>query len=181
MPFGLTNGPTAFQRFMNDIFGDLLDQCVVVYLDDILIYSDNPKQHTKHVQEVLRRLRKHSLYTQAKKCKWHRNSVEFLGYMYIMSSEGLTMADDKICAILDWPKPWKVKDIQSFLGFANFYRRFIHNYSEITVLLTRLTRKGLTWDFNEGCHTAFRTLKEAFMSAPILAHWKPNQTLQTTH
>ena len=173
MPFGLTNRPTAFQRFMNDIFGDLLDQCVVVYLDDILIYSDNPEQHTKHVWEVLRCLRKHSLYTQAKKCKWHRDSVEFLGY--IMSSEGLTMADDKICTILDWPEPWKVKDVQSFLGFANFYRRFIHNYSEITVPLTRLTQKGLTWDFNEGYCMAFRTLKEAFTSTLVLAHWKPDQ------
>ena len=84
---------------MNDIFGDLLDQCVVVYLDDILIYSNNPKQHMKHVQEVLRWLQKHGLYAQAKKCKWHRDSVEFLGY--IMSSKGLTMANDKMCAILD--------------------------------------------------------------------------------
>ena len=94
-----------------------------------------------------------------------------------MSSKGLTMADDKIHAILDWPEPRKVKDVQSFLGFANFYQRFIHNYSEITVPLTRLTRKGLTWDFNEGCHTAFRTLKEAFTSVPVLAHWKPDQQM----
>ena len=173
MPFGLTNGPAAFQQFMNDIFGDLLDQCIVVYLDDILIYSDNPKQHMKHVWEVLWQLRKHSLYAQAKKCESHHNSVEFLGY--IMSYKGLTMANDKICAILDWPEPWKVKDSQSFLGFANFYRRFIHNYLEITVPLTRLTQKGLTWDFNEDCHTAFKTLKEAFMRAPVLAHWKPDQ------
>ena len=92
-----------------------------------------------------------------------------------MSSKGLTMADDKIHTILDWPKPWKVKDIQLFLGFANFYRRFIHNYLEITVPLTRLTWKGLTWDFNEGCRMAFRTLKEAFTRAPVLAHWKPDQ------
>ena len=87
------------------------------------------------------------------------------------------MADDKIHAILDWPEPLKVKDVQSFLGFANFYQRFIHNYSEITVPLTRLTWKGLTWDFNEGCHMAFRTLKEAFMSVPVLAHWKPDQQM----
>ena len=94
-----------------------------------------------------------------------------------MSSDGLTMADNKICAILDWPEPRKVKDIQSFLGFANFYQRFIHNYSEITVPLTRLTWKGLTWDFNEDCCMAFRTLKEAFTRAPVLAHWKPNQQM----
>ena len=92
-----------------------------------------------------------------------------------MGSEGLTMANNKIHAILDWPKPQKVKDVQSFLGFANFYRRVIHNYLELTVPLTRLTRKGLTWDFNEGCHMAFRTLKEAFTSVLVLAHWKPDQ------
>ena len=92
-----------------------------------------------------------------------------------MSSEGLTMADDKICAILDWPKPWKVRDVQSFLGFANFYWRFIHNYLEITVPLTGLTWKGLTWDFNEDCHMAFKTLKEVFTKVPVLAHWKPDQ------
>ena len=141
---------------MNDIFRDSLDQCIVVYLDDILIYSDNPKQHMKHVWEVLWWLQKHGLYAQAKKCAWHCASVEFLGY--IMSLEGLTMADNKIWAILDWPKPQKVKEVQSFLGFANFYWRFIHNYSKITVPLTRLTQKGLTWDFSEDCHMAFRTL-----------------------
>ena len=162
MRFGLTNGPVAFQWFMNDIFGDLLDQYIVVYLDNILIYSDNPKQHMKHVWEVLQWLQKHGLYAQAKKCEWHCNSVEFLGY--IMSPDGLTMADDKICAILDWPEPQKVKDVQSFLGFANFYQRFIHNYLEITVPLTRLTWKGLTWDFSKDCCAAFRTLKEAFMN-----------------
>ena len=103
MLFGLTNGPVAFQKFMNNIFGDLLDQCIVVYLDNIQIYSNNPEQHMKHVQEVLWQLQKHGLYAQAKKCEWHHNSVAFLGY--IMSSEGLTMADDKIHAILDWPEP----------------------------------------------------------------------------
>ena len=92
-----------------------------------------------------------------------------------MSSEGLTMANNKIRAILDWPEPQKVKDVQSFLGFANFYQRFIHNYLEITVPLTRLTQKGLKWDFNEDCRMAFKTLKEAFMQVWVLAHWKPDQ------
>ena len=94
-----------------------------------------------------------------------------------MSAEGLTMADNKIHSILDWPKPWKVKDVLSFLGFANFYQRFIHNYLEITVPLTRLTQKGLTWDFNEDCRAAFQTLKEAFTKALVLAHWKPDQRM----
>jgi hypothetical protein len=92
---------------MNDIFGDMLDVCVVVYLDDIWIYSDNPSQHREHIHEVLRRLRLHSLYTKADKCEWHRDSVEFLGYM--LSAEGLTMSEEKVQTIRDWPEPWKVK------------------------------------------------------------------------
>ena len=171
MPFRLTNGPAAFQWFMNDIFGDLLDQCIIVYLNNILIYSNNPKQHMKHVWEVLLWLWKHSLYAKAKKCEWHCNSVEFLGY--IMSSEGLTMADDEIHAILDWLKPWKVKDVQSCLGFSNFYWRFIHNYSEITVPLTRLTQKGLTWDFSEECCMAFKHPKRHSQGHPSLCTGNP--------
>jgi Reverse transcriptase (RNA-dependent DNA polymerase) len=149
MPFGLTNGPAVFQCFMNDVFGDMLDVCVIVYIDDILIYSDNPSQHREHVREVLRRLRLHSLYAKANKCEWHQDSVEFLGYM--LSADGLTMSGEKVQTIRDWPEPRKVKYIQSFLGFANFYRRFIHNYSDTTVPLTRLTRKGIPWAFTEEC------------------------------
>jgi hypothetical protein len=175
MPFGLTNAPAAFQRFMNDIFSDLLDVCVVVYLDDILIYLDDPSQHTAQVREVLRRLRKHGLYGCADKCLFGVDTVEYLGY--ILSPDGLTMDKTKIQAIQDWPEPRKVKDIQSFLGFANFYRRFIHNYSEIVIPLTRLTRKDTPWNFDDKCRSAFTKLKDAFISAPILTHWAPDQQL----
>jgi hypothetical protein len=140
MPEGLSNAPASFQRFMNDVFSDLLDVCVIVYLDDILIYSDNVAEHRKHVREVLRRLRKHGLYAKGEKCEFHSDSVEYLGYM--LSPEGLTMAPSKIQIIQDWPEPRKVKDIQSFLGFANFYRRFIYSYSDIVIPLTRLTHKS---------------------------------------
>jgi Reverse transcriptase (RNA-dependent DNA polymerase) len=94
MPFGLTNGPVVFQCFMNDVFGNMLDVCVVVYLDDILIYSDNPFEHREHVCEVLRRLRLHSLCPIADKCEWQRDSVELLGYM--LSPDGLTMSEEKV-------------------------------------------------------------------------------------
>ena len=120
MPFGLTNSPAVFQRFMNDILGDLLDKCIVVYLNDILVYSNNLKEHKEHIHELLRRLRKHGLYTKANKCKWHQDSVEFLGY--ILTNLGLTMANEKVKIIQEWLEPRKIKDIQSFLGFANFYR-----------------------------------------------------------
>ena len=103
MPFGLTNAPTVFQQFMNDIFADLLDVSVLVYLDDILIFSDNIDDHRKHVREVLRRLRKNGLYACGDKCEFHRTEVKFLGY--IMSQEGLWMAEDKVKTILDWSEP----------------------------------------------------------------------------
>ena len=119
MPFGLSNAPAAFQRFMNDIFADMLDVCVVVYLDDILIYSDDETSHREHVREVLRRLRANGLYASGKKCFFHRDKVEFLGF--ILSPEGLTMDEAKVKVLQNWPEPHKVKDIQSFLGFANFY------------------------------------------------------------
>jgi Reverse transcriptase (RNA-dependent DNA polymerase)/RNase H-like domain found in reverse transcriptase len=175
MPFGLTNGPAVFQHFMNDVFGDMLDVCVIFYINDTLIYSDNPSQHREHVHEVLRHLRLHSLYAKADKCKWHQDSVEFLGHM--LSADGLMMSKEKVQMIRDWPEPWKVKDIQSFLGFANFYRLLIHNYSDITVPLTRLTRKGIPWAFTEECRKSFEFLKKGFTSALILSHWVPDQPL----
>ena len=99
------------------------------------------------------------------KCEWHKDSVEFLGY--ILKTEGLTMAEDKVKIIREWPEPWKVKDVQSFLSFANFYHRFIYNYLEFAVPLTHLTHKGTPWFFSDDCRKYFTT-------APILAHWEPD-------
>ena len=131
MPFGLTNAPAAFQQFVNSVFADMLNVCMVVYLDNILIYSDNMEDHIKHIREVLQRLRQHKLFAKPEKCEFHSDSVEYLGYF--LSPNGLTMSQDKVTAICDWPKPRKVKDIQSFLDFVNFYRCFIFNYSVMTV------------------------------------------------
>jgi len=172
IPEGLTNAPAVFQRFMNDIFADMLDVCVVVYLDDILIYSSDKATHHKQVKEVLRRLQKHGLYAKPEKCEFDCDRVEYLGY--IMSPAGLTMASDKVQVIQDWPEPRKVKDVQSFLGFANFYRRFIYNFSDIVVPLTRLTRKNTAFVFGEAQRAAFNLLKNAFSSAPVLTHWIPD-------
>jgi len=156
MPFSLTNAPAAFQHFVNTVFADMLDVCVVVYLDDILIYSEDMESHQQHVREVLCRLRLHGLFAKPEKCEFHSDSVEYLGYR--LSPEGLTMSLDKIQTISDWPEPRKVKDIQSFLGFANFYRWFIFNYSDIVVPLTRLTRKDAPWNFSEDCQRSFNAL-----------------------
>ena len=175
MPFGLTNAPVAFQRFMNDIFSNLLDVYIMIYLDDILIYSNNMSEHHWHMKEVLKRLCKAGLYAKAEKYEFHSESVEYLGY--ILSSSGLTMSDDKIKIIQDWPEPKKVKDIQSFLGFANFYHRFIFNYSDIVIPLTCLTWKDIPWKFDSFCQNAFNSLKKAFTSASILTHWIPDAQL----
>jgi len=175
MPFGLTNAPAAFQRFMNDVFSNLLDVCVVVYMDNILIYSDDITQYQSHVKEVLKRLQKAGLYAKAEKCKFYSDSVEYLGY--VLSPAGLTMSDAKVKTIQEWPEPKKVKDIQFFLGFANFYKRFIFNYSDIVIPLTHLTRKNTPWNFDDDCRIAFNTLKQAFTSAPILTYWVPDAQL----
>jgi hypothetical protein len=134
MPFGLTNAPAAFQQFVITIFADLLDVCIVVYLDDILVYSEDEASHEEHVREVLSRLRKHGLYANPKKCEFHTDTTEYLGY--ILSPNRLSMSSEKVKAIQDWPEPHKVKDVQSFLGFTNFYQHFIHEYSDIVVPLT---------------------------------------------
>ena len=175
MLFGLTNAPAAFQWFMNDIFSDLLDVCVVIYLDDILIYLNNMSKHHQHVKEVLKHLHKASLYAKTEKCEFHSELVEYLEY--ILSPSSLTMSDNKVKIIQDWLEPKKVKDIQSFLGFANFYHQFIFNYLDIVIPLTHLIQKDIPWKFDSSCHDAFNSLKKAFISAPILTHWIPDAQL----
>ena len=160
---------------MNNIFSNLLDVCVVIYLDNILIYSNNMSEHQQHVKEVLKRLYKTGLYAKAEKCEFHSKSVEYLGY--ILSPSNLTMSNNKIKIIQDWLEPKKVKDIQSFLGFTNFYCQFIFNYLDIVIPLTCLTQKDIPWKFDSSCVDAFNSLKKAFTSAPILTHWIPDAQL----
>jgi hypothetical protein len=175
MPFGLTNAPATFQHYMNSIFSNVLDKFVVVYLDDILIFSRNPEEHKEHVTEVLSHLQKHQLYAKPEKCKFSVDTTEFLGF--IISPSGISMAQSKVDTILKWPTPKTVKQIQSFLGFANFYRHFIFNYSDIIIPLTCLTRKGAPWDWTNKADAAFRSLKQSFTEAPVLTHWSPNHPM----
>ena len=173
MPFGLTNAPATFQHFMNDTFRDLLDQSVVVYLDDILIYSADEKEHQKHVRLVLERLLSARLYAKAEKCEFHRSEIEFLGY--VVSPSGIKMDPKKVSAITSWPVPQSVHDIQVFLGFANFYRRFVKGYSKITLPLTALLAKDSKFTWSPSAQQAFETLKSAFTTAPVLAHFDPSR------
>ena len=125
-------------------------------------------EHKCHVREVLQRLRANSLCARADKCEFHV-TCEYLGY--ILSPNGLTMAQNKVQIIQDWPEPRKVKDIQSFLGFANFYCCFIYKSSRIVIPLAYLTHKNVPWNFTNECHSAFNNLKKAFTTAPVLTHW----------
>jgi hypothetical protein len=173
MPFGLTNGPATFQRYMNDLFIDMLDEFVTIYLDDILIFSKDKKEHTKHVGRVLQRLREAGLQADIRKCEFSVTRTKYLGF--IVSTKGLEVDPEKIQAIIEWETPTTVKGLQSFLGFCNFYRRFIEAYSRITKPLHQLTKKDVPYHFNVKCQEAFQSLKQALTSAPILHHWDPDR------
>ncbi len=134
MPFGLTNTPAIFQHLMNDVFQEFLDDFVVCYFNDILVFSKNEEEHINHVRLVLEKLRTVGLYAKLEKCVFHQPQVKFLGY--IISGEGLSMDPKKIQTVTKWKKPSTVRNVQCFLSFANFYRIFIQNYSKIVASLT---------------------------------------------
>ena len=171
MPFGLTNAPSAFQHLINDVLRQHLDTFVIAYLDDILVYSNNTADHERHVRLVLECLRRNNLYAKATKCAFFCDKTDFLGY--IVGKDGLQMDPSKVQTILDWPVPSTVKATQSFLGFANFYRRFIRDYSKLVAPLTALTRKDTVFEWTSTCQSAFENLKIRFTSAPILQHFDP--------
>jgi len=181
MPFGLTNAPATFQSYIHQALGGLLDEFCIVYLDDILIFSPDRDTHTEHIRRVLARLRKAQLYCKPSKCSFYKDQVEFLGY--IVNREGIAMDPERIRTIQDWPEPQTFRDVQVFLGFCNFYRKFIRGYSEIALPLTSLM-KGMEagkkfGDFRLDSETraAFQRLKEEFQHAPILRHFDPNKSI----
>ena len=180
MPFGLTNAPATFQGYINSILAERLDITCIVYLDDILIYTKEDEDHHEAVHWVLAQLRKHSLYVNLKKCRFDAQEVNFLGF--VVTPEGMKMEDDRVKSVEEWPKPQSKRDIQVFIGFANFYRRFIKNFSKIAYPLTELTKGDSTvrrTDFliREG-EVAFQTLKNAFCSAPILRHFDQDRPIR---
>ncbi|KAG1924807.1 hypothetical protein F2P79_025921 [Pimephales promelas] len=173
MPFGLSNSPAVFQALVNDVLRDMVDQFIYVYLDDILIFSSSLQEHVRHVRRVLQRLLENGLFVKAEKCVFHAQSVPFLGY--IVSSEGMRMDPDKVKAVIDWPSPDSRKALQRFLGFANFYRRFIRNFSQLAAPLTALTSPRTTFRWSETAEAAFAKLKSRFVSAPILVTPDPSR------
>ena len=139
MPFGLSNAPASFQGYINKILTEKLDIFVIVYLDDILIYTeDQGRGHVEAVRWVLDILRKNGLFANLKKCRFHKDEVRFLGY--VVSSQGIRMEDERIKAVNNWPEPKSVQDIQVFIGFANFYWQFIRGFSKIAAPLTSMLK-----------------------------------------
>jgi hypothetical protein len=171
MPFGLTNGPAVFQRFMNSILLDCLDKFVTAFMDDLLIYSQNQTEHEAHVKTVLQRLRKAGLQASITKCEFNVTRTKYLGY--IISTEGIAVDQEKAAVIQGWQRPSTVKGVQSFLGFCNFYRRFLKGYSALARPLTRLTKKDVPFVWDQQCERAFRELKAGLVGAPLLRHFRP--------
>jgi hypothetical protein len=174
MFFGLTNSPATFQALMNTIFADLIAEGrVVVYLDDILVFSTDLAQHWRDVNKVLRQLKAHDLYLRPEKCEFKQTGVEYLGM--IISEGSVRMDDAKVQAVSEWPTPRNLRDVQSFVGFANFYRHFIQDFSKIIRPLHDLTKKDVPFSWGTAQKLAFDMLKKAFVSKPILALWEPHR------
>ena len=166
MPFGLKNAPGIFQAFINHVFGDLIDIGLLGYIDDLLIYSKSHEEHFSMLREVFTRLKENGLKANPKKCSFYQSKIQFLGHE--ISSEGVSMDPAKLESILEWAQPCSGKELQSFLGLANYYRDFIPKFSYLTAPLSRLLRKDQPWNFDSDCVRSFKALKEAFAKNVVL-------------
>ncbi|USP73296.1 Reverse Transcriptase [Curvularia clavata] len=174
MPFGLTNAPATFQSVINNALHEYLGVFATAYLDDVLVYSKGTlEEHIEHVKKVLRKLKEYKLYLQPGKCEFHTQETEFLGF--IISTEGVKMNPKKVQAVRDWKTPKTVKDVQSFLGLANYYRKFIKDYSKITAPLTEITKKEVGFRWKQEQQKAFDKLKQTFLEAPVLEMYDPQR------
>ena len=166
MPFGLTNAPAAFMELMNRIFQPLLDICVIVFIDDILVYSKSNQEHEEHLRDVLSILREKKMYAKFSKCEFWLNEVAFLGH--VISGKGISVDPRKIEAVVEWEVPTNVTEVRSFLGMAGYYRRFVEGFSRIAQPLTKLTKKNMKFVWGDDCEQSFQELKRRLTSAPIL-------------
>jgi hypothetical protein len=167
MSFGLTNAPAYFMYLMNSVFMQELDKFVVVFIDDILIYSKNPKDHAKHLHVILQRLRDHHLYAKFSKCEFWLDTVKFLGHT--ISGDGISVDPSKVQEVMDWKPPTAVHQIRSFLGLAGYYRCFIPDFSRIAKPMTELLKKGVKFSWDQKCDDAFHILRDHLTTAPVLA------------
>ncbi|WKA06902.1 hypothetical protein VitviT2T_024780 [Vitis vinifera] len=166
MSFGLTNAPVAFMDLMNRVFKPYLDQFVVVFIDDILVYSKTREEHERHLGIILQTLRDKQLYAKLKKCEFWLDKVSFLGH--VVTKDGISVDLGKVDAVSNWRRPNIVIEIRSFLGLAGYYRRFIERFSKIALPLTRLTHKWVKFEWSNDCKRSFQELKNRLVTAPIL-------------
>lgn len=166
MPFGLTNAPATFMRLMNKVLAEYIHEFVVVYLDDILIYSQNEADHEQHVDLILKRLAEFDLAVKLSKCSFFQSEVEYLGF--VVSDQGVSMSEEKVKAILDWPVPKNKRDVRSFLGLTGFYRQFIRKYAHVAAPLHSLTKATTDFHWQKRQQNAFNDLKQAVSTAPVL-------------
>ncbi|WVZ83914.1 hypothetical protein U9M48_031009 [Paspalum notatum var. saurae] len=166
MPFGLTNAPAYFMNLMNKIFMDGLDKHVIVFIDDILVYSKTIEEHEEHLRKVLEKLRSHQLYAKFSKCEFWLERISYLGH--IITAEGVTVDPEKVEAVMEWPQPTNVSEVRSFIGLAGFYRRFIGGFAKIAKPMTALQKKGARFEWTEACEKSFQELKAKLTSAPVL-------------
>jgi len=168
MYFGLTNSPATFQTMMNDLFRDLINQGdTAAFTDDILVATDTKEEHNELVEEVLKRLEENNLFVKPEKCKWKVREVEFLGV--VISPRGVEMQKEKVERVLNWLAPQNIKEVQKFLGLANYYRRFIKDFARIAAPLHVLVRKEQKWKWEGEQEKAFKRLKAVFTTEPVLA------------
>ncbi|GJR73430.1 putative reverse transcriptase domain-containing protein [Tanacetum coccineum] len=167
MPFGLTNAPAVFMDLMNRVCKPYLDKFVIVFIDDILIYSKNEREHEEHLKTILELLKEEKLYAKFSKCEFWIPKVQFLGH--VIDSRGIHVDPAKIESIKDWASPKTPTEIRQFLGLAGYYRRFIEGFSKIAKSMTKLTQKGIKFDWGEKEENAFQLIKQKLCSAPILA------------
>src|SRR6187399_413870 len=166
MSFGLTNAPAYFMNLMNKVFMEFLDKFVVVFIDDILIFSKDEEEHAEHLRLVLEKLREHQLYAKFSKCEFWLKEVRFLGH--VISGDGISVDPAKVEAVTEWKAPTSVGEIRSFLGLAGYYRRFIENFSKIAKPMTELLKKDTKFNWTEECEASFQELKERLVSSPVL-------------
>ena len=172
MPFGLSNAPVQFMDMTNALLQEYLDKFVLVFLDDILIYSASIEEHVEHLCQVLNVLRKERLFAKSSKCELLKISIEFLGQQ--VSAEGMTPTEAKLKAVRDWSRPHDVSGVRSFLGFANYYKRFVRNFAGVANPLTELTKKRIVWQWGPFQKRAFHELKDALCTAPVLQYPNPD-------
>jgi len=168
MYFGLTNSPTTFQMMMNDLFRDMVNQGnTAIFIDDIIIATDTEKGHDEIVEEVLRRLEENNLFVKLEKCRWKVRKVEFLGV--VIGPGRVRMQKEKVDGVLSWLTPRSAKDVQKFIGLANYYRQFIQDFSRVAKPLNMLVGKDRKWEWEAEQEKAFEELKRRFTMEPVLA------------